>query len=97
MNVGCNNTGALLTLLARCIPRHFIMIPGRFINDRIFCGAFWAGEPDNVPASGPGDFWFCGIFYHCFKDICGVFSQGLIRPVLVFFQSGEKKGLASDG
>ena len=76
MNAGCNNPGTLLTLLTCRISHLFIVITGRFVYDRIFCGTFWAGEPDNIPASGSGDFRFYGIFYHCFKDICWVFSQG---------------------
>jgi hypothetical protein len=66
-HAGSNNPGALLALLACCIPGLFIMIPRGFVDNRIFCGAGRAGEPDNIPASGSGNFRFYGVLYHWFS------------------------------
>jgi len=69
VHVGSDDTGALFALLAGCIPRCFVVIPRGFVDNGIFCGALGAGEPDNIPASGSGDFRFYGVLYHCFKDL----------------------------
>lgn len=69
MYAGCDNPGTLLTLLARGIPGLFVMIPGGLVDYSIFCGTFGAGEPDNIPASGSGNFGFYGVLYHCSKNI----------------------------
>jgi len=74
MHVGGDDSGALLALLARCIPSCFIMISRGFVDNGIFCRALRAGEPDNIPASGSGNFRFYGVLYHRFKDLMGVLS-----------------------
>ena len=68
MHAGSNDPGTLLALLACSIPCLFEMISRGFVDNRIFCRASGAGEPDNIPASGSGNFRFYGVFYHCFKD-----------------------------
>jgi hypothetical protein len=73
MNVGSNDTGTLLAVLACSIPGCFIMIPRGFVDNGIFCGALRAGEPDDIPASGSGNFRFYGVLYHCFTD----FNRGV--------------------
>jgi hypothetical protein len=74
MHVGGDDPGTLLAILARCIPCRFIMIPRGFVDNGIFCRAFGAGEPDNIPASGSGNFRFYGVFYHFFTVLMGVLS-----------------------
>lgn len=69
MHTWSNNTGTHLALFARRIACLFIMISRGFVHNRIFCGTSGAGEPDNIPASGSGNFRFYGIFYHCFKGL----------------------------
>jgi hypothetical protein len=69
MHARSNNTGTQFALFTRRIACLFIMISRGFVDDRIFCGTSRAGEPDNIPASGSGNFRFYGIFYHCFKDL----------------------------
>jgi hypothetical protein len=68
MHAGGNDPGALLAQLACSIPCLFVMIPWGFVDNCIFCRAIGAGEPDNIPASGSGNFGFYGVFYHYFKD-----------------------------
>ena len=68
MHARGNDPGALLALLTCGISCLFVMIPGRFVDNSIFCRAFRTGEPDNIPASGSGNFRFYGVLYHCFKD-----------------------------
>ena len=88
MHAGSNDPGTLLADLARCIPGLFIMIPRGFVDNGIFCGAAGAGEPDNIPASGSGNFRFYGDFYHCFTDVNGCSLRGEIHPDLVFDPCG---------
>ena len=58
MHVGSNDTGSFLALLAGSIPRSFVVLPRRFVDNGIFCRALWAGEPDNIPAAGSGNLGF---------------------------------------
>ena len=82
MHIGSNHTGTLLAVLAGSIPGCFIVIPRGLVDDRIFCGALGAGEPDDIPASGSGNFRFYGVLYHCFTDFNGGVRQGQMYPDL---------------
>ena len=79
-HAGSNDPGTLLALFACCVPCLFVMIPGWFVDNGIFCRTGRAGEPDNIPASGSGNFRFYRVFYHCYKDSFMVFSQGWTSP-----------------
>ena len=87
MHAGSNDPRTFLALLTRCIPGLFIMIARGFVDYGIFCGAFGAGEPDNIPASGSGNLRFYGVFYHCFT-VFFVFCEGEIFPDLGFDACG---------
>ena len=96
MHARSNDPGTLLALLARCIPCLFKMISRGFVDNRIFCGANWAGEPDHIPASGSGNFRFYGVLYHCFKIFDGCSIRKKYNLISCSIQA-DKKGFAEYG
>ena len=96
INARGNDPGTLLALLTCGIPCLFVMIPGGFVDNRIFCRAVRAGEPNNIPASGSGNFRFYRVLYHCFKDCwLGVLSGWNTNLISCSIHVDKKKVLQS--